>query len=128
MNAWTRTLALAPVLLAGCAANSYCLGEQAYQAAPSAPTLKTVEGVKLPDSASALTIPPAPPSAAPYGRTYTDEDGDEKVACLDKPPAMPALQAPAAPEAPAAADGAAPPAAEAPAAPSEPVPEPVQPE
>jgi len=112
-------LALAPALLAGCAASSYCTGEQKYQKAGSVPSLQGVEGLQLPDSATALKIPPPPAKAVAYGEVYTDEDGDEAVRCLDKPPAMPPVTPPAAPPAPApaAAPAAGTPPADAPPAP-----------
>ena len=87
-----RVLALLPVLALGaCASNSYCLGEQKYQNAGSVPPLRPIEGLKLPESPSALKIPPAPANPVAFGERYKDEDGDEKSRCLDKPPAMPAL-------------------------------------
>lgn len=119
MNPWMKSLALAPALLAGCAASSYCTGEQKYQKARSVPALQGVEGVTLPDSATALKIPPPPERAVAYGEVYTDEDGDEAVRCLDKPPAMPPVTAPVAAPAPAPAAPApdtAPPAPDAPPA------------
>lgn len=83
--------------LSGCAASSYCLGEQEYQRAPSVPEFKPVAGLKVPQSEGALRIPPAPANTVPYGEIRTDEDGDEVVQCLDKPPELP----PVSPEAPA---------------------------
>lgn len=114
MSRVIRTLSLLPVLaLAGCAVSSYCEGEQKYHAAPSYPPLQPVDGVRLPESQAALRIPPAPANAVAFGETYTDEDGDEAVRCLDKPPVMPPPAVPKAAE-PAAAPAAAP-AAPAPA-------------
>lgn len=85
-----RALPLLPLLaLGGCAASSYCEGEQSYQAALSIPAVQTSEGLHLPESGSALRIPPPPAKSVPYGDTVTDEEGDEVVQCLDKPPAMP---------------------------------------
>lgn len=106
MNPWIKALALAPAMLAGCATSSYCTGEQKYQKAQSVPALRGVEGVTLPDSATALKIPPPPERAVAYGEVYTDEDGDEAVRCLDKPPAMPPVTPPAAAPAPAPAPAA----------------------
>jgi hypothetical protein len=119
MKVAMRTLLLLPALaLSGCALSTYCEGEQRYQAAESYPPLQGVEGVKVPESQAALRIPPPPPNAVAYGETYKDEDGDDAVRCLDKPPAMPEPPAPK-PEAakPAAATppAAAPPTAETPA-------------
>ena len=116
MTIVTRTLLLLPALaLAGCAVSSYCEGEQDYQKAASYPALRPVEGVKLPESQAALRSPPPPANAVAFGERYTDEDGDEAVRCLDKPPVMPppavprpAEPAPAAPAAPPAAPAEAP--------------------
>jgi uncharacterized lipoprotein len=83
---------LVPVLgLAGCAAGSYCEGQQDYQRARSVPAVKPAEGLKVPDSGRALRIPPAPARAVPYGEVVKDEDGDAVVRCLDKPPELPPL-------------------------------------
>ena len=119
MKTVTRTLALLPVLaLAGCAVNSYCEGEQTYQKAPTLPPLQATGGVKLPESPSALKIPSPPSNPVAYGEHYQDEDGDDAVRCLDKPPAMPPLaeskpaEAPAVPapvEAPKPAEAPVPP-------------------
>ena len=116
MKTVMRTLVLLPLLaLAGCAVNSYCDGEQAYQKAPPLPPLQATEGVKLPESPAALKIPPAPQTAVAYGEHYQDEDGDDAVRCLDKPPAMPPLVEPKPAEAPAPVE--APKPAEAPVPP-----------
>ena len=95
----TKTAALAAAMLAlsGCALNSYCEGEQDYQTAPSVPPLNTAEGLQLPESPSALRIPPPPASPVPYGERYKDEDGDDAIRCLDRPPDMPKPVEPAAP-------------------------------
>ncbi|MGQ0586201.1 MAG: hypothetical protein ACT4PK_03245 [Gammaproteobacteria bacterium] len=86
-----KLLTLIPVLaLAGCASVSQCSGTQAYRDATSVPVVQSTESLKLKDSPSALKIPPAPATAVPYGEVYVDEDGDERVRCLDIPPVMPA--------------------------------------
>ena len=100
-------LLAASAALAGCAANSYCKGEQPYQKAPSVPPLKAADGLKLPESASALRIPPPAVNPVPYGETVKDADGDDEIRCLDKPLPMavavepPAMPAPAPVAAPA---------------------------
>jgi hypothetical protein len=89
--------------LGGCAASSYCEGEHSYQTARSVPAPQSTESLHVLQSESALRIPPPPENAAPYGETVRNEDGDEVVSCLDKPPAMPPpvepKPAPAQPEA-----------------------------
>lgn len=103
MKMLSRIPMLLPALaLAGCAAGGYCEGEQDYERAEIYPPLQTVDGVKLPESQAALRIPPAPATAVAFGERYTDEDGDEAVRCLDKPPAMPVPAAPTPAEAPPA--------------------------
>ena len=87
-----RLFALFPLLvLSGCAASSYCEGQQDYQRAPSVPALQPAGGLKVPESESALRIPPPPAKAVPYGEVLKDEDGDDIVVCLDKPPELPPL-------------------------------------
>jgi uncharacterized lipoprotein len=80
------SLVTAVSLLSGCAANHYCLADQAYQHAENRPPLTPVEGLNLPDSATALRIPAAPVASAPFGVRNPDGTG----MCLDKPPPMPA--------------------------------------
>ncbi|HUS25486.1 MAG TPA: hypothetical protein VM369_11105 [Candidatus Binatia bacterium] len=119
-------LGAAMLLASGCAANGYCTGEFAYQKAGSVPPLKNAQGLKLPESSSALKIPPPPAQTTPYAQTVKDADGDDAVACLDQPPPMPppappkvaepeplpksdTAPTPAAPVAPATTPDAAPP-------------------
>lgn len=120
-----KFLALVPaLLLCGCAANSYCIGEQPYQKAASVPPLKNAEDLKIPESPSSLRIPPAPAKPTPYGEVVKDSDGDDVVRCLDKPPELVAsIDPPPAPPAPVAAPAVAAPVQAAPA----PAPEPAKP-
>jgi hypothetical protein len=103
---------LVPVLaLGGCAASSYCEGEQDYQVARSVPAPQSAEALRIPQSESALRIPPPPENSVPYGEEVQDEDGDIAIRCLDKPPDMPAPVEPKPlpdekPAAPAPADDA----------------------
>lgn len=117
----------AAALLGGCAANSYCLEEFDYQKAQSVPPIRGTEGLAIPDSPSALRIPPAAPDTEPYGKKVKDDKGDEKIVCLDRPPAMPPLAPLPEPEPakPATADPA--PAAADPAAPAAQTPPPEKP-
>ena len=75
---------VASLVLTGCAGNSYCLGKQTYQGAEERPPLQSVEGLRLPTSATALKIPPAGPNPVPFGVADSAGHG----VCLDKPPAM----------------------------------------
>ena len=118
---------LAPVLLlalAGCSASSYCEDQQDYELAGSVPPLKGDESLSVPQSEAALRIPPRPANAVPFGEPYKDEEGDDDVRCLDKPPEMPALVE-AKPAEPAPAPPAQmPPQQQAPSQPETPVTEP----
>jgi hypothetical protein len=78
-------------LLAACGTNSYCLVEKEYQQARIVPELRSAEGLKMPNSPSALRLPPAPTNPEPFGV----KDSEGAGVCLDKPPAM---AEPAAPE------------------------------
>ena len=106
-----RFVSLVPVLaLAGCAAGSYCEGEQDYQYAVSIPALQPADGLHIQEASSALKVPPPSENTVPYGETYRDEDGDDAVRCLDQPPELPV----------SAAQKAEPPKLDEKAAPSEP--------
>lgn len=74
----------AALLSTACASNRYCLEEQKYERAENRPTLTTVDGLKLPESATALRIPPPPPASVPFG--VRDDKGGG--VCLDKPVEM----------------------------------------
>lgn len=82
------------LLSSGCSVNKYCLDQQDYQSASGVPPLASAEGLKLPESATALRIPPPPAKAVPFGENYTDEKGDERTRCLDLPPPMPPVAIP----------------------------------
>jgi len=89
MKSVIKTLLLLPALaLSGCAVNSYCEGEQKYEQAKTLPPLRSVEGAQVPESPSALKIPPPPEQPVPFGQVAKDEDGDDMISCLDKPPEM----------------------------------------
>jgi hypothetical protein len=77
----TLVLVLAASLLAGCASRNACVGDTEYQKAVSTPPPATVDGLKIPESASALRIPPAPAAAQPL----------PEGTCLQTPPPMPEL-------------------------------------
>jgi hypothetical protein len=85
---------LSLLALSGCAVNSYCTGEMDYQTAPSIPPLQGGEGVRIPESASALKIPPPPANPVGYGEIRKDAEGDDVIHCLDKPPELPPAVAP----------------------------------
>lgn len=68
--------------LSACSVNSYCLVEQDYQKARVAPELKAGDGLAVPNSPSALRLPPKPGQNEPFGRRADDGSG----VCLDRPP------------------------------------------
>ena len=72
------------LILGGCASNRYCVGEQDYEKAQTLPPLKSVEGLRLPETAAALRIPPPPAVQVPFGT----EDADGNGVCLDRPPPL----------------------------------------
>jgi hypothetical protein len=72
------------LLVTGCASNSYCLGKQPYENAEERPPLQSVGDLKLPDSPTALRVPPKPANPVPFGVANAKGDG----VCLDKPPAF----------------------------------------
>lgn len=85
---------LSVLLLGGCANNRYCLEKQGYEGAGSIPPLQSADGLQIPQSAGALVVPAPPPQAerVPFGQTVKNAKGEEKIACLDKPPPMPKPQ------------------------------------
>lgn len=70
--------------LSACGANRYCVVEQEYQSAETVPELKSAEGLTLPQSPSALKLPPPPAERVPFGTVSDSGSG----ICLDKPPAF----------------------------------------
>lgn len=88
----SRILALAAVaLLSACASGGHCVGEFDYQKAASLPPATAVQGLAVPESASALRIPPPAAKPVPYAEFYPDPEDpeDRKVRCLDVPQALP---------------------------------------
>ena len=74
------------LLLGGCAAGSYCEGEQDYEDAASVPAIQSADGLQIKESSTALKIPPAPEAKVPYGEKVVDAKGKEGMRCLDQPP------------------------------------------
>lgn len=88
-------LLIGGALLAGCSNTRRCEGEQPYQRAETLPAPAAVPGLTIPDSPSALRIPPPPPGAVPYGRKVEDGKSGTRYECLDTPPRLPPEPAPA---------------------------------
>ncbi len=95
--------AVAVLVLTGCASNRHCTGEQEYQKARTLPAPAEVSGLKMPDSPSALRIPPAPATVVPFSTEAPDpaKPGKTRAECLDMPARMPVREQPAGKTAPA---------------------------
>lgn len=78
----------AAVLLGGCSSSRRCAGTPAYQKEATLPAPGPVEGLTVPESASALRIPDAPENSVPYGRKVKDPRGGSMYECLDVPPRL----------------------------------------
>lgn len=76
------------LLLSSCASYRRCAGTPAYQKEDSLPAPAPVEGLTIPDSPSALRIPPPPADPAPYGKKVKDPRGGSMYECLDVPPTL----------------------------------------
>lgn len=89
---------LSVLILSACGANRHCQGDFPYQRAQTLPPPAQSEGLKWPESPSALRIPPPPAQQVPYAYAATGAEGGG-VECLDMPPRMPPEppQPPAAP-------------------------------
>lgn len=90
-------LVAAALAVGGCASGGRCAGEFEYQKAQTLEPIRGTDGVKAPESGSALKIPPAPAQPVPFAQRMADPDkpGKEKIMCLDVPPPMPAPAQPA---------------------------------
>lgn len=83
-------LLVACCTLSACGVNRYCVTQQSYQVAGVVPELKPVGELDLPQSPSALRLPPPPANRVPFGEI--GENG--RVSCLDQPPSMPETAVP----------------------------------
>jgi hypothetical protein len=87
-------LLLGLALLAGCGSKAYCMRDQKYDHVASIPPITGGDGLNIPNSPTALRVPPAPPNApdAPFGSKVVDPQhpGRTQYACLDEPPPLPA--------------------------------------
>jgi hypothetical protein len=94
LSALRLPLLLGALLLAGCGSKAYCMREQRYDHVPSIPPITGGEGLNIPNSPTALRVPPPAPGAQdePYGSTVVDprHPGRTQYACLDDPPPLPA--------------------------------------
>jgi uncharacterized lipoprotein len=87
-------MALMALLLAACSATRHCERAQPYQSAETLPPLEPVDGIEPPRSASALRIPPPPPTAVPFAMKEPDPERPDRMVtrCLDVPPRLPAQE------------------------------------
>jgi hypothetical protein len=86
------TVASLAVLITACSARAHCTGERPYQQADTVRVLEDIEDIKVPRSSSALTVPEAPTEGPAYAERYEDEDGNERIRCLDAPPRLDPLE------------------------------------
>ena len=85
-------LMLAAGMLTGCASGGgRCSGDFDYQQAQTLPPAQAVEGIKPPDSAAALRIPPEPATKVPFAEVYQnpEDPSQNKTRCMDVPPRAP---------------------------------------
>jgi uncharacterized lipoprotein len=82
------------LLLGACSSTRHCERAQPYQRAETLPPLEAVDGIEPPRSASALRIPPPPPTAVPFAVKEPDPERPERLVtrCLDVPPGIPAQE------------------------------------
>ncbi|HEY1076132.1 MAG TPA: hypothetical protein VGE51_05545 [Fontimonas sp.] len=81
-------LAVVATLGACGGAARHCTGELEYQKAETLPPPAAVEGLTVPQSPSALQIPPPPKSPVGFANQVTDAEGNPQTECLDMPPRM----------------------------------------
>ena len=84
------------VAIAGCASNGSCARVQSYESARSVPPIQGVDGLQIPESATAMKVPASSGGPdVPFGVKIQDpkKPGKTRNQCLDQPPTMPALPA-----------------------------------
>ncbi len=94
-------LVVASLALSACASNRHCAGVQPYQESTTLVLPTNIEGLTVPESASALRIPPQPEKSVGFGVEVADPKDPEETTleCLDFPPRMPVDETPAEPAA-----------------------------
>lgn len=88
-SAVMKSLLAGSLLLSGCATQSYCLGKQHYDDAVSIAPLEASDGLSLPQSPTALHIPPPPAKDEPFGTPGKVANSPYSAQCLDRPPPLP---------------------------------------
>jgi len=83
-------LMVASLALSACASNRHCAGVQPYQEAKTLVPPTSLDGLTVPESASALRIPPAPEKPVGFAieRPDPEDPGETTMECLDLPPRM----------------------------------------
>ena len=81
-------LLIAPLaaLLSACAGNSVCNADADYRKAGAIPPIQAAEGLKLPQSPSALKVPDITPAATQAAASQPLPKKGKGTACLDYPP------------------------------------------
>ncbi len=94
------TVLVAATALSACASGSRrCSKPQSYAEEQTLATPAAVPGLTIPDSPSALRIPPPPAQAVAFGEKVDDPQnpGKKTYECLDQPPPLRAQTDPATP-------------------------------
>ena len=78
----------AAALLSACAGNQVCNADADYRKAAAIPAIQPAEGLKLPQSPSALKVPDITPAAAQAAASQPMPRKGKGTACLDYPPGI----------------------------------------
>lgn len=82
-------LALLSLSLVGCATDRECTAQASYRQAESIPVIQGTGDLHLPESPSALRIPPLSEAAKAAAAEPLPRGKGRRGACLDVPPQMP---------------------------------------
>jgi hypothetical protein len=89
MTVYRTVLVIAALVLGGCANNRYCARDQPYDNARSIPNIQGVDGLTVPDSPTAMRVPPETAPPTPFGVKVVDQKtGKSRYQCLDQPPTL----------------------------------------
>ncbi|MEC9360117.1 MAG: hypothetical protein VX836_19880 [Pseudomonadota bacterium] len=98
-------VALSALTLTACSQTRYCTGEQNYQKARSLPPLQATQGLTIPDSQGALSVPEGRGTSGGFAETYVNAEGESEQRCLDMPPRLVGADPIATPMAPPPPEG-----------------------
>jgi hypothetical protein len=98
MKPQSSVLPMLALLVSACANHAYCERKPQYYGAASVPPIQGAGNLKVPESPTAMRVPPQPPSELAFGTRVPDpkHPGRHSVQCLDQPPPMVEAPAPAA--------------------------------